>query len=278
MILLPSLGWAFGADGHRIVGHIAHDRLCESGREAVSELLDGDSLGEAGLWADKIRGYNEWDYAKPWHFINIPDGTTLQEAKRSKEGDVLWAIHEMSRRLDDPKLSKKEHAQALKFLIHFVADVHQPLHVGRYDDRGGNRVKVTYFRKPGLPPGKTNLHAYWDSAALELIVADPETYAQQLTARVKSLQGWQPGTPEDWVNGSMDLRPEVYDFYGFEGGETEYLGSQYLAKTALTLRRQLTRAGVRLGAVLSQRYCSSLEAASQQASQATADKASVGAE
>ena len=105
IILLPSLGWAFGADAHRIVGHIANDHLCESGREAVSKLLEGDSLSEAGLWADKIRGYNEWDYAKPWHYINIPDGTPLKEAKRRKEGDVLWAIHEMNRRLDDPKLS-----------------------------------------------------------------------------------------------------------------------------------------------------------------------------
>ena len=255
-LLVPGISWGFGADAHRIVGYIANEYMRDCSRAAVSEILEGESLSEAGLWADQIRGNREWNYVRPWHFINIPDGIAMQDAQRSAGGDVLWAINEMNRRLDDPDLGDEARAKALKLLIHFVADVHQPLHVGYFEDRGGNRVRVTYFRKPGKPPGKSNLHAYWDTKALQVSLEDWESGARGLIAGIEE-EGVPEslGQAEDWVAEAIDYRPEVYDFDDFNRGRSVYLGNDYLTSARQILRAQLSLAGLRLAATLNERYC-----------------------
>jgi hypothetical protein len=259
--LLPVKLLAFGATAHRTVGYIAEQELCAEARVNVSEVLEGESLGEAGLWADRIRGDKHYDYAKPWHYINIPDDLTVDKAKRNTKGDVLWAILEMNRRLDEADSDSQEYAEALRFLIHFVADIHQPLHVGRKEDLGGNRIKVTYYKAYGEPPGKSNLHAYWDSDVLELKVDDPDAYAQRLLAKnsAKALS-WSPDEPALWVDEGMQLRPVVYGFTRQEGASTAYLDRSYKGYAQLILDSRLYLAGRRLGAVLNARYCAAAEA------------------
>jgi hypothetical protein len=259
--LLASAGvMAFGANAHLIVGAVAEENLCPSALEAIEPLLDGYTLGEAGLWADKIRGYSRWDYAKPWHYMNVPDGVAIAAASRRPEGDVLFAIGEMENRLDDPALSNKEHTQALRFLVHFIADIHQPLHVGRRDDLGGNKIKASYEPAAGKRWKKTNLHKYWDSTALNTEVENPQAYAADLMAtrnrvREPDLADWEPGKPADWAAESLKLREVAYDFPPVGRGAPVRLDAAYRARTLEILDQRLLLAGLRLAATLNQHYC-----------------------
>jgi hypothetical protein len=247
---------AFGATAHLIVGAVAEEKLCVSTSEAIEPLLDGYTLGETGLWADKIRGYSQWDYAKPWHYMNVPDGVAIAAASRRPEGDVLFAIGEMQQHLADPQLDDNEHAEALRFLVHFVADIHQPLHVGRRDDLGGNKVKVSYEPAAGQRWKKSNLHKYWDSGALNSAVENPSAYAAELLAAMEpDLAEWQPGSPADWAAESMKLRPEVYNFPPGGRGTPVRLDAAYRARTLEILDQRLLLAGLRLAATLNQQYC-----------------------
>jgi hypothetical protein len=247
---------AFGTNAHLIVGAVAEEHICASTRLAIEPILDGYSLGEAGLWADKIRGYSQWDYAKPWHYMNVPDGVAIDDARRRPEGDVLSAIAEMNRRLDDPTLDAKERAAAFRFLVHFVADIHQPLHVGRRGDLGGNKIKVFYEPARGKRPKKSNLHRYWDSDVLNLMVENPQAYAAELMVRGgPDLADWQPGKPADWAAESMKLRPEVYDFPPGDRGAPVRLDAAYRARTLEILDQRLLLAGLRLAASLDAHYC-----------------------
>jgi hypothetical protein len=257
VVLVPVYAHAFGSTAHRVIGHIAEKQLCPQAEEALSAALDGQSLGEAGLWADKIRGDKSYDYAKPWHYINIPDGVSITKAKRDPDGDVLWAIEEMNRRLDKEEPGSEAYAEALKFLIHFVADIHQPLHVGRQEDRGGNKIVVTYYTDFGKPPGRSNLHKYWDSDAIDMVVEDPAAHGDELIKANASRNFFSdPRRPERWVGEMMGLRPTVYGFTPpGEKDETTYLSRQYMTRAQEVLNIQMYLAGSRLGIMLNERYC-----------------------
>jgi hypothetical protein len=265
LLSVPIQVWAFGSNAHLIIGYIAEERICDSTRMAIEPLLDGYSLAETGLWADKIRGYSQWDYAKPWHYLNVPDGIAVADARRNPKGDVLAAIVEMDRQLYDTANNEeqdkeeqdiKEQAQALRFLVHFIADIHQPLHVGRRDDRGGNKINVTFKPAPGKRPKKSNLHRYWDSDVLNMAVVDPQAYARKLMATLQpDLADWRPGNPLDWATESLDYRAEVYDFPLAEGSAPARLDEAYRVRALEILDQRLVLAGLRLAATLDARYC-----------------------
>lgn len=262
VMLVSVQAHGFGSTGHLVVGYVAEKQLCDDAQKAVNAELDGESLGEAGLWADKIRGDKKYDYAKRWHYINIPDGVSITKAERDPDGDVLWAIEEMNRRLDKEEPGSQAYGEALRFLIHFVADIHQPLHVGHQEDRGGNKIVVTYYKDFGKPPGRSNLHKYWDSDALDLAVEDPAAYGDKIIAANKSRNFFSdPRRPGRWVGEMMALRNIVYDFEpAGDDDETTYLSRQYLNRAQEVLDVQLYLAGVRLGIMLNDRYCSAKEA------------------
>jgi len=247
---------AFGINAHLIVGYIADEHICASTRVSVVALLEGGSLAEAGLWADKIRGYSEWDYARPWHYMNVPDGVAVAAAEQHPGGDVLSAIEEMNRRLRDAALDRQAQANALRFLVHFVADIHQPLHVGRREDLGGNKVQVSYAPIPGKRPRRVNLHQYWDSVVLDTAVEDPQSYAAALMDRLAPDQAdWHAGTPEDWAYESLAYRAEVYAFAAGEGGAPARLDAAYQVQALEILDQRLVLAGLRLAASLDALYC-----------------------
>ncbi len=160
-LVLPAAAAAWGPTGHRVVGQIAEDHLSAAARRGVEALIGPESLAEAATWADEIRSDPTWDKAAPWHYISIDDGETLETTRRSSDGDVLWAIHHFSDVLRSADASHEEKGEALKFLVHFVGDVHQPLHVGRRADQGGNSVQVSWFGET------TNLHRVWDSEMID---------------------------------------------------------------------------------------------------------------
>src|SRR5690606_39168284 len=136
---------------------------------------------------DTVRDDPAWRHSAPWHYVNVDDGAALRDLEHPPEGDVLWAIDNFSRVLGDRTQPPAARAAALQFLVHFVVDVHQPLHVGLAADRGGNDVAVRYGRN------ETNLHAFWDTVAIVRREASPERYARQ----IESVRALPRGAAED---------------------------------------------------------------------------------
>lgn len=238
--------FAFNGTAHRVVGHIAAEQVCRATRKAVRKLDPGRSIAEAGLWADEIRSQDYWDALKPWHYMNVPDGVPLAEARRSRRGDVLLGIEKFRAELADPATDELDRRVAYRLLVHFVADIHQPLHVGRREDAGGNNIRV---RVDGR---RTNLHAYWDGYDLTARVADPRAYARELIARYAGQEPQPGGGAADWAQESIMLREQAY---AVPPGSVPELSDAYRRNYIEIIDLRLYAAGVRLAAMLDGIYC-----------------------
>jgi len=250
LLLAAPAAQGFNAPAHKIVGHIAADYACADTKAAIA-LLDPDrSLAEAGTWADEIRAEEYWDALKPWHYMNIPDGVEVKAAKRSGRGDVLLGVEKFAAELAAPDTESLDRKVAYRLLVHFVADIHQPLHVGRRDDRGGNQIKV---RVDGR---RTSLHAYWDGYDLARVVDDPLEYARYLTGRFAEGDAQTGGNPDDWAGESLQLRGAAY---GVPAEGISELSDGYRDKAMEIINLRLYQAGVRLAGMLDSIYCDATE-------------------
>ena len=243
LLIAPSSVLAWGANGHRIVGRIAANHLTAEAAVAVASLIGPESLDQAATWADDIRNDPNWQpplkNPSPWHYISIDDGETLETTVRSPDGDVLEAIGRFSAVLRDPRATRQAKQEALRFVVHFVGDVHQPLHVGRRADRGGNDVKVTLFGE------ETNLHSVWDSGLIEsekLSFSELSAFIDRPT--LGEVRSWQGSTAADWVRESKVVRDRVYKI-----GDGK-LGYQYAFDNMPLIKRRLLQGGVRLAGLL----------------------------
>ena len=160
--LVPSPALAWGKTGHRVVAAIADTQLSGLARAHVREILGGaESLDEAANWPDEMRsapGAFWQKTATPWHYVTLTASSTIM---RRPKATRLQALTHFRAVLQDPKASLADKQLALRFVVHLVGDLHQPLHVGKCCDKGGNEVKVNWFGKP------TNLHAVWDSQLVD---------------------------------------------------------------------------------------------------------------
>ncbi|MFQ5635951.1 MAG: S1/P1 nuclease [Gammaproteobacteria bacterium] len=246
---------AYGPTGHRIVAIIAESHLCAAASEEVDALLQDDSLADVAFWADRIRGDPAWRHAAPWHFINVGDGVPVEQASGGERGDVLQAIVRFRAELGDASLPIGRRAEALRFLVHFVADVHQPLHVGRLSDRGGNDIDVVFRGK------RSNLHALWDAQAL--LRADRSRRRERVEDQARRLRKLtqadvitlQRSPVVAWARESQKLRPAVYGFRRDPGGGPFEPDAAYLADALAVTNLRLSRAGVRLAGMLNGLFC-----------------------
>lgn len=239
-LALPPAVSAWGPNGHRVVGRIAMHHLTDEAARAVACLIGPEDLDQVSTWPDEIRSDPNWKKADPWHFISIDDAETLETTARDPQGDVLEAIARFSAVLKDPQASRQDKQEALKFLVHFVGDIHQPLHVGRRADRGGNSIKVTLFNQ------ETNLHSVWDAGLIDaekLSFSELAAFIDHPT--LMELQTWQNSTSADWAKESKDLRNRVYDF-----SPDAKLSFDYAFKNVPLIKRRLLQAGVRLAGLL----------------------------
>jgi hypothetical protein len=239
LLAAPASLLAWGPNGHRIVGRIAANHLTAEAAVAVASLIGPEGLDQASTWPDEIRSDPSWNRATPWHFFDIDDAETLETAVRDPAGDVLEAIGRFSAVLRDPQASRQAKQEALRFLVHFVGDVHQPLHVGRHADHGGNTIQVTWFGAP------SNLHSVWDSGLIEsekLSFSELAAFIDHPT--LEELRTWQSSAPADWAMESKALRDRVYDI-----GDGK-LGYAYAFKNVPVVERRLLQAGVRLAGLL----------------------------
>lgn len=195
LCLYPALVLAWGETGHRIVGELAERRLGPAARAAVADLLAGEpepSLAGVSIWADRIRDQEQWRHTYRWHFLNVPTLACRYVPPRDCPAGncIVGAIAQQAQVLGDASRPHAERAQALKFVVHFVGDVHQPLHAGLARDRGGNDVRLRYRGQD------TNLHRVWDSLILDSLALD------SLALDSLSLASPDPGSPSPNAAGS----------------------------------------------------------------------------
>lgn len=236
-----SYGW--GATGHRVTGMIASNHLNKKAKKKIEQLLGQESLAMASTWMDDIRSDSTYDYASDFHWVTVETGQSYDQSKKNPNGDVIMTIERLIAELKSGKLDRVTEIQNLKFLVHLVGDIHQPLHVGCCDDAGGNRAVVKWFG------GNSNLHRVWDSDMIDGSKLSYTELAQSLgtpdEATIKKLQG---GTVRDWANESMSYRQRVYDI------DKGNLGYEYSYKNMPLVRERLLAAGVRLAGVLNDIY------------------------
>jgi hypothetical protein len=222
LFLIPfqSLGW--GTLGHRASGEIAESRLSPDAREWVEQRLGGQSLADVATWADSIRGGGDYAGSIWYHFEKIPDSVSYRDNLRSLEprqqqkGGLVAAILLADLMLRDPEATPAAQTDALKFLVHLVGDIHQPLHTGRPPDKGGLDIAVAWFGE------KMSLHKIWDSGLLA--TGHPEfagpgmtmtqagaAYAGMLKQRFSEQSANDEMDVEGWLDESLALRPAAYD-------------------------------------------------------------------
>ena len=230
--------------GHRLVARLAESRLTPHAAAAVRELLGGQSLAEAGLWADRIR--LQRPDTRPLHFVNIPLNALGYVPRRDcPAGQCIIAAIERDRRiLADAAASPAARAEALRFLVHFIGDLHQPLHVANDGDRGGNDRPVRFL---GLPK---NLHEVWDGELIQASRPGEAGYYTHLRRVVDSLgpAALERGTVIDWAMEGHRAASE--HAYRLPPGDA--IDRAYLEARLPVVDRALVAAGVRLARVLNE--------------------------
>ena len=259
--LVPAPVFAWGKTGHRVVAAIADTQLSGLARAQVREILGGaESLDEAANWPDEMRSApgDFWQKtATPWHYVTL-NGITYDHAP--PEGDALQALDHFRSVLRDPKASLADKQLALRFVVHLVGDLHQPLHVGKCCDKGGNDVKVSWFGKP------TNLHAVWDSSLVDEEQLSFTELAAKLERHVsnQNVLDWWDLNPRDWIRESAEIRDTLYSSVpkpakGKKRGKRRAvpeLSYTYVYKFTPVMERRLSQAGVRLAAYLNDIFSS----------------------
>ena len=257
LVSSPALAW--GKTGHRVVAAIADTQLSGLARAHVEQILGpGETLDEAANWPDEMRSApgTFWQKtATPWHYVTL-NGIIYDHAP--PEGDALEALNRFSKTLQDPNASLADKQTALRFVVHIVGDLHQPLHNGKCCDRGGNDVKVTWFGKP------TNLHAAWDSQ----LVDEEQLSFTELAAKLErhispeDVMKWWDINPRDWISESAEIRDTLYPTARnlpkpVKGKKVKKgqpvlpdLSYFYVYKFTPVMERRLSQGGVRLAAYL----------------------------
>lgn len=248
LVSSPALAW--GKLGHRLVAQVAERDLTPSARAEVARLLAGEpdpTLPGVASWADELRERDP-DLGRrsaTWHYVNIGESNCRYVARRDCPGGncVIEALRAQTAILADTTRPRAERAQALKFVVHFVGDVHQPMHAGYGHDRGGNRHQIRY-RGRG-----TNLHAFWDSGMLNSRQLSGDAWLDRITARTPSsdARGQVPLPPPSaqWAQAAcrIAIAPGVYP-------PRPLIGEDYVTAHLPQAEQQLRDAGARLGALL----------------------------
>lgn len=270
IVLLPQFLLAWGANGHRIVAQICYDNLTPGTRAKVEKALGDNYLAQVATWPDFIRAEKNWDFTKPWHYMTIQPDMTVEDVEKDNEAkpginDVHEAIQlmtailrgdaaarqQMTEMMRDNKvepLAGSLEATALAFLIHFIGDVHQPMHVGKNRDLGGNSISVLFFGE------RKNLHSVWDSGIIDQEQLSYSEFAAFANIHFRSEKTECEDDPmEDWINESVVLRERIYNtLYDNTDRETGLpnLSWDYQHDFLPLVEERLAAAGYRAAALL----------------------------
>src|SRR5690606_29667082 len=158
--------FAWGLTGHRVVGALADQHLSKRARKNIQEILGNESLAMAANWPDFIKSDPAFNYLGSWHYVNFKSGLTYEQLSQQLHSDttanaynkLLMLIQQLKNR---HSLDTATQVLYLRLIIHIVGDIHQPMHTGRFEDLGGNKIKLYWFNIP------TNLHRIWDEQLID---------------------------------------------------------------------------------------------------------------
>jgi hypothetical protein len=245
-----ALGW--GRIGHRTSARFCETLLTPATKAAIRDLLEpGESLADASLWADEVRRQRR--ETAPWHYVDVPITDAKYDARYcalQKEGCVVSKIHDFSAILKDKDTPKDKKREALRFLAHFVQDMHQPLHVGERHDKGGNDLQVRFF------DDGSNLHRVWDSGLIERADKDEGRTFDRLKAAFtpEFVAAASSGTVEDWANESLEAARDAYvePITGLPLRPGVKLGEAYQGRHLPIAERRILQSAARLARLLNE--------------------------
>lgn len=240
--------WWWGMTGHRVVGEVAESLLTVKAKKAIKEILGDESLAMASNWADFIKSDSNFSYLSPWHYINLKGGLTHDEVMKIVTPDTginLYAkLNFLIRELKNKQLAKDKKLMYLRLLIHFVGDLHQPMHVGRLEDQGGNKIKVLWFND------STNLHSVWDDKLPEYQKLSYTEWTRAIShTTLKQRMDWQKSPIKEWVFESYQLAQGIYAEITRPNQRLSY---RYNFDHIETINQQLLKGGVRLAGLLNE--------------------------
>jgi hypothetical protein len=240
---LQTIAW--GTQGHRVCGQIAYSYLTPKARKAIDAILGKESLALAGNWADFVKSDPSYSYLSSWHYKDLdkaysyPDLVTYLKSDTGVDAytKLLFVMGELKK----PNLTKENQLLYLHMLIHISEDVHQPMHVGHTNDKGGNDFKVNWFSSP------TNMHAVWDSQLIDFQQLSYTEYASAINHSTwAERNAWQKAPVSQWFFESNQIAEKLYT----EIKPGDVLNYKYNFTHIEILNQQLLKAGVRLAGVL----------------------------
>ena len=240
---LPAFAW--GQTGHRVTGAIAENHLSPAAKAAITKLLPNESLAEASTYADEMRSNPSEFWRKtspPWHYVTVPEHKHYHDVGAPEEGDAFTAIEKYTRVLKDKSASREEKQLALRLVVHFIGDLHQPLHAGNGTDRGGNDVKVRFFWQD------SNLHSVWDSKMIDSKDLSFTEWTRWLDSKIspQDVKAWSDTNPETWITESTEIRDTIYP------EDANNMSYDYVYDNIPTVKKRLQQAGIRIAAYLNE--------------------------
>ena len=265
--------FSWGANGHRIIAQICEWHLEDQTKEQLKELLGNNYMAEIANWPDYIRSERGWKFADPWHYTTINMDQTVGDVRKRYDrdtsiNDAIEAIELMKDILsgDQEATEYLEHlmeinrakplngstkATALAFLVHIVGDIHQPMHVGKNRDLGGNKISVLYFNK------KSNVHRVWDTDIIEHERLSYTEFAHFINnkATAEEVGLFQSNTIDEWAMESILLREKIYNTLYDNTDRDSGLPSfswQYQHDFIPHVKKRLLQGGIRLAGLLNE--------------------------
>ncbi|MEO6538819.1 MAG: S1/P1 nuclease [Ferruginibacter sp.] len=248
LFYLPYKVNAWGALGHRIVGQIADSYLTKHTKKEIAEILGNESVAMSSNWADFIKSDPSYNYLSNWHYINLNGGLSREQVQTYLDADTATdaytKINFLVTELKNESLELDKKKMYLRLLIHIVGDVHQPLHVGRLEDRGGNSIKILWFGT------RYNLHQVWDEHLIELQQLSYTEYASAINYTTKEqLKSLQMQPLSQWIYQSYQIAQKIYGDITEPDQKLEY---KYNFNYLGILNQQLLEGGVHLAGLLNE--------------------------
>ena len=249
LFFIPSHSIAWGVIGHRVTGKIAERYLTVKAKKEIRALLGQETVSMASNWADFIKSDSNYNYLSTWHYINLPPNLSelqINEYLKKDSGtDLFTKLNFLIRQLKNKSVVRTDKIMYLKLLIHFVGDIHQPMHTAHAEDRGGNTVKVFWFSTA------TNLHRVWDEHLIEFQQLSYTEYADALgfSSPAQTIR-WQKQPLNEWVYESYQISEQLYK----EVHPNDKLGYEYNFHHLKIMNQQLLKGGIRLAGMLNRLF------------------------
>ncbi|MBC6110874.1 S1/P1 nuclease [Pedobacter fastidiosus] len=248
LLIISATLISWGFKGHKTVASIADRHLTPEAKLAVKDLLGDESIQEVSTWADEARNQPEYKNTGNWHFINLPLGLSKSDFKDSvknlKVENLYQAYNNVIAQIEDPNLPKTKKVVALKFIIHLIGDAHQPMHISRAEDKGGNTIQVQFMGKG------TNLHSLWDSKLIDYQNLTVEQMAENDSVSNRQIRKWQRAKPMQWIYESYQISSQIYA----SAPTGSILGEEYYKANIGIVNQRMEMAGIRLAGVLNKLF------------------------